>query len=351
MIAVFSNCATPQQKAEEFAFENACPKYGFFTFEEVEKLISPTSKASSAFYVNNDREKVVTVNNSFVALKTKDGRVVHKNSLSLYSANNIDTKSKFDSYQNELKDICGNDTQSIAKTKFELIEASKQEVEKFKLSTTWSKASKESAEFDLDEAGTQLKLAYFNSKDHDYLNKISYSADPSEENKDRKNWAEIKKKKYIKISKDNTEKTSYFFTKDYNFNSKTYPIYFEQGVTFGRSGMISGDGLYIPRFLSDEIQIPITPELATKINNGTVYDLDVIFTPKIVETEQSYYYVNDKGFEIVLNEEKANLLRTADPYVFRSLSKRSGKGRTIQLKPLYYIFSIPNENILITNFK
>lgn len=351
MILGIFHCSTPQQKAEEFAFENACPKYGFFTQEEIEKLISAGSNTSSAFYFLNELEEKVGLVKPDVAIKTKDGRVIHKNSTALYSANTINTKKDFESYQKDLKDICGNDVQAFAKTKYELIEDSKLEVEKIKQSTAWTKAFKDSAEFNLGEAGDQLKLAYFNSKDHDYLNKISYSSDPSEESKDRKNWVDIKRKKYIIISKDNSEKNSYFFTKDYNFNNKTYPIYFEQGVTFGRSGMISGDGLYIPRFLSEDISIPMTPELATSIKNGTIYDLDVIFTLKLVEKEYSYYYVNDSGLEIVLNEEKANLIRTADPYVYRSLSKRSGNGRIIELKPLYFIFSIPSENIIITNVK
>ncbi|MCC5813888.1 MAG: hypothetical protein JJT78_03970 [Leptospira sp.] len=346
----FSFCSTPQQRAEKNAFDGACPKYGFFSEKEINELYGKRiGNTKSEFYFLNDDEN--RIEKSYVAIKAHDGRIIHHPATSFYNARSIANKEGFEKFRKDFIEICGSKATPIAKTKYELVEAITREVEELKESTKWKKALESSAEFDLGEKGTIFKLAHFNEKDNDLLNFVGYLTDPAQENQDRKIWTAIKKKKNVYIQKDNSAKNSFFFSEDYDLNKKIYPIYFEQGTTFGRSGMIPGDGMYVPRLKSDLIQLKISPEIATKIGNGTKYNLEVIFSSSIEVSNYHYYAVNDNGLVIILNEEKAEQIRKADPFTFRSLSKVSGKGKTIKLKPIYYIFSIPEEEIVITNLK
>jgi len=353
----FITCSSPQEKAEEHAFNDACPKYGFFTEVEIKKLIPTDPSAKSGFYsTKDDMPQKIEERFMRVAVRTYDNKIVHRDISALSQAfeikdSSLKSKVIYDNFKQDFLLVCGSEAKPIQKTKYELAEETIQAVSKLKESKEWKKAIVDSYEFDYGEKGDQFRLAYLNSKENDILNKINYSKDPNQESIDRKIWSEIKKKKYVYISKDISQKYTNFYSDNYNIDTNTKPIYYLENEWYGYTSILPDSGIKVPQIESDRIPIKISPDLATKIKNGTKYNLDVIFSSVIQMSDYSYNYVYDNGLNIVLDDEKANLIKKADPYLYSKFSKKTGKGKKINLKPIYYIFSVPDENVIITNIK
>lgn len=343
--------ASPEQKAEEFALNNVCPKYGFFTDEDVENLIS---SRSSAFYLVNQPGVDIGITNSLVAIKTFDGKVKHVNTKSLVNAKYIRDKYSFSSYLLDLKTICGSDAKPIEKTNFEIkkekIDEFNSKIIEIKSLSKWVKEFKNSVEYDLEEKGKDLNFAYFNSKENDILNNWNYSSDPTIEIEDRKKWKKIRSFNNIYISRDSSVHELRNYTKrQYDTEKMVYLFSFKEDSQLGY-GVLHGitGGLYPINYESDDIIIPMSPEIADMLyGKHASYDLEVIFSRYITYTPISYFAIEDIRGIMYLEEEKF----LKNKYLFNNSKKFDSRIKTIKLKPLYFIFSIPSENIIITNVK
>ncbi|WP_165784060.1 hypothetical protein [Leptospira levettii] len=227
------------------------------------------------------------------------------------------------------------------------VEVSSTVLKNLKDSKVWTKAMSQAIEFVDSSELTEFDFAYWNSKENpNIFNSYQFTGNEFQFESNRKNWAELRKKKYLAIEIEDIN------LQEYDFKKKQLPIDYSQKQTFGKSFLLAESGLSLPMIKMDTLNLKLEPDLAEQVvNQREEWKLYLIGEIKVINSKETYFEAIDNGESLILNKSLAEKVFTADPSMRFKMKQKQAEVKTIQLKPVHYIFIKNDESNVITNLK